>query len=97
MKKKKSFFDVLVCTEVQVYPVKDKSKTKAMARVILNEQLCLTGLRIIDGVNGFFVAYPLDPNCKGEDYRSIYYPLNKELRETIELAILEKYQELTMG
>jgi stage V sporulation protein G len=97
MKKKQQTFDVLTCTEVQVYPVKGQTKTKAMARVVLNEQLCLTGLRIIDGVNGFFVAYPLDPNCKGEDYRSIFYPLNKELRESIELAILEKYQELIMS
>ena len=84
-KKSEAFFDVLTCTSVQVYPVKESSggKTKAMARVTVNDQLQLTGLRIVDGVNGFFVSYPLDPSYKGEEYYSIYYPLHKELREHI--------------
>jgi stage V sporulation protein G len=94
-KESKSFFDVLTCTNVQVYPFKESSgKTKAYARVTLNEQRQLTGLRVVDGVNGFFISYPLDPRNKEENYKSIYYPLNKELREHIEQCVLEKYQEL---
>jgi len=95
-KKAAAFFDVLTCTSVQVYPVKESSsgKTKAMARVTINEQLQLAGLRVVDGVNGFFVSYPLDPSHKGEEYYSIYYPLHKELREHIEQCVLEKYQEM---
>jgi len=94
-KKSSSFFDVLTCTSVQVYPVKEPfGKTKAMSRVTLNDQLQLTGLRVVDGVNGFFVSYPLDPNYKGEDYHSIFYPLHKELREHIEQCVLEKFQEM---
>ncbi|MCL2207337.1 MAG: SpoVG family protein [Fibromonadales bacterium] len=95
-KKGTAFFDVLTCTQVQVYPFKESTsgKTKAMARVTINDQLQLTGLRVVDGVNGFFVSYPLDPNHKGEEYFSIYYPLHKELREHIEQCILEKFQEM---
>ncbi len=93
--KSTSFFDVLTCTSVQVYPFKESGgKTKAFARATINDQLQLTGLRVVDGANGFFVSYPLDPNYKGEDYHSIYYPLNKELRDHIEQCVLEKYQEL---
>jgi len=93
-KDSKNFFDVLTCTNVQVYPFKESGgKTKAYARVAINEQLQLTGLRVVDGANGFFVAYPIDPHYKGEDYHSVYYPLHKELREHIEQCILEKYQE----
>jgi len=94
--KSSTFFDVLTCTSVQVYPFKESSsgKTKAFARATINDQLQLTGLRVVDGVNGFFVSYPLDPTHKGEDYHSIYYPLNKELREHIEQCVLEKYQEI---
>jgi len=95
VKDQKGFFDVLTCTNVQVYPVRDASgKTLAFARIALNEQLVLTGLRIVDGVNGYFVSYPLDPKTKEETYHSIYYPLNKELREHIEQCILEEYQKL---
>jgi stage V sporulation protein G len=94
--KKKSFFDVLVCTDVQVYPVKERGKTKAIAKVVINEQLVLTGLRVIDGANGFFVSYPIDLTNQSEEYHSIYYPLVKELRDHVELCILEKYQDMTM-
>ncbi len=93
-KEPKTFFDALTCTSVHVYPFKESGgKTKAMARVSINDQLQLTGLRIIDGVNGFFVSYPNDPYHKSEDYHSIYYPIQKELREHIEQCVLERYQE----
>ncbi|MDR1759325.1 MAG: SpoVG family protein [Fibrobacter sp.] len=92
---KEILFDCLVVTHVQVYPLKEGNlgKTKAFARVLLNDQLLLTGLRIVDGANGFFVAYPNDPFYKGEEYRSIYNPVTRQLKEHIENCILEKYQE----
>jgi len=94
----KGLFDVLTCTNVQVYPVREASgKTLAFARIALNEQLVLTGLRIVNGVNGYFVSYPIDPRSKEETYHSIYYPLNKELRVHIEQCILEEYQALRTG
>ncbi|MDR3001636.1 MAG: SpoVG family protein [Fibromonadaceae bacterium] len=97
-KKSNAFFDALTCTAVQVYPFKENTgKTKAFARVTINEQLQLTGLRVVDGVNGFFVSYPIDPNYKGEDYHSIYYPLQRELRDHVEQCVLEKYQEAVAG
>jgi len=85
----------LQCTNVAVYPFKESAgKTKGYARIELNGQLVLTGLRIVNGVNGYFVSYPIDPRSKEEDYHSIYYPLCKELREHIEQAILAKYAEI---
>ena len=45
-----------------------------------------------NGANGFFVSYPNDPFYKGEDYRSIYFPITRECREHIENCVLEKYQ-----
>jgi len=84
----------LQCTQVSVYPFKSDGKTKAFARVEIEGQLVLTGLRIVDGVNGYFVSYPIDPRNKEEDYHSIYYPLCKELREHIEQCVLAKYAEI---
>jgi len=84
----------LQCTRVNVYPFASDGKTKAFARIELNEQLVLTGLRIVNGVNGYFVSYPIDPRNKKEDYHSIYYPLGKELREHIEQAILAEYAKI---
>lgn len=84
----------LEITNVQVYPLKEAvGKTRAMVRVVLEDQLQLTGMRIVDGSNGLFVGYPNDPGYKGEDFKSLFYPVTKELREHIEHAVLAKYQE----
>ena len=88
-------YPCLKITSSQVFPLREPTgKTVALARILLNEQLQLTGLRIVNGVNGLFVSYPNDPSYKGDDYRSIYYPVTRELREHIENTLIEKYQEM---
>jgi stage V sporulation protein G len=87
--------ETLQITGCQVYLLKEPSaKTRAMVRVVLNDQLQLTGMRIVDGANGLFVAYPNDPGYKGDDYRSLFYPVTKELRDHIEFVVIAKYQEV---
>lgn len=95
---KDSPFDVLVVTNVQVFPFKGGATLghmKAMARIVLNDQFVVQGLRVIEGENGLFVGYPPDPFYKGEDYRSQCFPMTRQLREHIENCVLEKYHELT--
>ena len=90
-----SAFDCLAVTQVQVYPFKEgpfTGKMLAMASIVLNDQLQVRGLRIMDGENGLFVGYPNDPFYKGEDFRSICFPMTRQLREHIENCVLEKYQ-----
>ena len=85
----------LTVTNIQIFPLKEPiGKTKAMVRVQLNDELQLTGLRIVDGVNGLFIAYPNDPGYKGEDFRSIFYPLTRDLRDHIESEVLIKYKKM---
>ena len=90
-----SAFDCLSVTSVQVYPFKkgpSTGKMLAMASIVLNDQLQVRGLRIMEGENGLFVGYPNDPFYKGEDFRSICFPMTRQLREHIENCVLEKYQ-----
>lgn len=85
----------MTITNIQVYPLLEPAgKTKAMARVILDDQLQLTGLRVVQGSNGLFLAYPNDPGYRGEDYRSLFYPVTKALREYIESEVLIKYRQI---
>ena len=89
-------FDCLAVTQVQVFPFKDDGNlgvTKAMANIVLNDQLVIRGLRVKDGVNGLFVSFPLDPFYKGEEFRSVCFPLTRQLREHIENVVIEKYQQ----
>lgn len=82
-------------TNVQVYPIKGPNgKLRALARVSIEDQLQLTGLRVYDGVHGLFVCYPNDTSRKGEEYHQIYYPLTSEFRANVEKAILEEYDKV---
>lgn len=85
----------MVVTAVQVYPFKvgaTLGHMKGMANVVLNDALTIRGLRIMEGENGMFVGYPLDPFYKGDEFRSIVFPMTRALREHIENSVLEKYQ-----
>lgn len=85
-------FDCLAVTSVQLFPFREDIKfgnIRGLATVVLNEQLLIRGLRVMDGENGLFVAYPNDP--KTEDCRSLVFPLTRALREHIENCVLEKY------
>ena len=95
-KKQSNGFECLSVTSVQVYPFRDGAKLGNMlglANVVLNDQLLLSGLRIMDGINGKFVGYPPNPLYKGEDFRSVCSPITRELREHIESTVLTKYQQ----
>lgn len=93
-----SQFDVLAVTKVNVFPFKvgvNLGHIKGLAQVILNDQLVINGLRIMDGENGLYVGYPCDPFYKGEDLRSVCFPITRQLREHIENCVLEMYQAVT--
>lgn len=88
-------FDCLAVTNVQVFPFKEGPSLghiKALASIVLNDQMLIRGLRVMEGENGLFVGYPCDPFYKGEDFRSLCNPITRQLREHIENCVLEKYQ-----
>ena len=92
---KECSFDCLAVTKVEVFPFKEGAgmgHMKGLAQVVLNDQMVMRGLRVMDGEYGLFVSYPNDPFYKGDDYRNIYNPITRKLREHIENCVLEKYQ-----
>ena len=91
-------FDCLAVTNVQVYPFKEGANLghmKGVATIVLNDQIQIRGLRVMDGENGMFVGYPNDPFYKGEDLRSIFLPITKELRKHVEDRVIEEYLKKT--
>ena len=91
----KMTFDTLAVTNVQVFPFANNPDfaTKAMATIVLNDQIQIRGLRVCEGENGLYIGFPRDPFFKGEDFRSLVAPVTRRLREEIETAVLEKYQQ----
>ena len=91
-------FDVLAVTDVKVYVFNESSnmdQVKGLATIVLNDQLQIRGLRVMEGINGMYVAYPNDPFYKGEELRAGVFPMTKQLCEHIENCVLEKYMEAT--
>lgn len=85
-------------TQVNVYPLNEGAyigRLKALANIVLNDQIQVRGLRVMDGENGLFVGYPVDKFYNGEDFRNIVFPITAELRHHIEKSVLEKYDEAT--
>lgn len=85
-------------TKVDVYPFKEGAyigHVKAIANIVLNDQIQVRGIRVMDGECGLFVGYPTDPFYKGEGFRNIVFPITAELRHQIEKSVLEKYDEVT--
>ena len=83
-------------TSCQIFPFHDAStlgKVKALASIVIGDQFQFRGLRVMDGENGLFVGYPVDPFFKGEDFRTICNPITRALREHVENTVLEKYQQ----
>lgn len=85
----------LEVTEVQVFPVREDpfmGHIKALAEIVLNDQLIIRGLRVMNGENGIYLAFPTDPFYKGDDFRLVCAPVTRQLREHIEGCVLEAYQ-----
>jgi stage V sporulation protein G len=47
----------------------------------------------MEGENGLFVGYPVDPFFKGDYFRHLVQPITRPLREHIENCVLEKYTQ----
>ena len=88
-------YPTMTITQVQVFPIaRPEGKLLAFARVLLNDQLLLSSLRIYNGSKDLFVSYPNDPYHNGEDYRQLFYPITRELRDDIEKAVLDEYHRM---
>ena len=66
-------------------------KLKAFASITIENKLVLTGIKIIEGKNGLFVAMP--SNKKGEEYFDIFFPITKEYRQYIIDEVLKEYNK----
>lgn len=80
-------------TEVQIKKFeKENSRMKGIATVILDNEFAVRDIRIIDGVNGLFIAMPSRKKANG-DYKDTAHPITKEARKKFEDAIFEAYEK----
>ena len=71
---------------------KQGSREKGYSIIELDGELKINGIRIIEGNERMFAAMP-NRKVSNEKYIDYVYPINKELRQKIETAILEEYNK----
>ena len=79
-------------TDIRVRKITSEGKMKAIVSVTLDNMLVIHDIKVIEGVEKMFVAMPSRKNAEGE-YKDIVHPITSQLRETLQKAILEKYEE----
>ena len=83
-----------VITDIRVFPINNKkSNCRAMVSVTLADVFCITGIKIMDGSKGLFVAMPSAKNKKDE-WHDICYPITKEFRKVMSDSILNAFDSL---
>lgn len=84
-------------TDVRIYPIKNgkkDSKLLAFASVTLVDVFAITGIKIYDGKDGYFVSMP-SMKTKDGDYKDICYPVTKEFREELINTVIDAYIDET--
>jgi stage V sporulation protein G len=77
--------------EARAYPIAEpKSNTLAFASVNIDDKFAVSGIRIVSGENGLFVAMPQTRDNRG-DWRDVCFPVTKELRQQISDTVLSEY------
>ncbi len=86
-------------TDVIVFPIKNRvkdSKLSAFAKVIINDQLMINGMRIVEGKNGPFVTFPSEWNKEESRRYDICRAITPELKSYLCEQVLNQYS-LTMS
>ncbi len=82
-------------TDVRIRKVAKDGKMKAVVSITLDGEFVIHDIKVIEGEKGLFIAMPSRKASDGE-YRDIAHPINSSTRDTIQMTILEKYQESLM-
>lgn len=78
-------------TSVNVHKIeKEGSRMKGIASIVLDDSFAVHDIRIIEGDNGLFIAMPSRKTATGS-YRDIAHPINPEVRQLLQDAILDAY------
>ena len=80
-------------TDVRIRKVAKDGKMKAVVSITLDGEFVVHDIKVIEGEKGLFIAMPSRKASDGE-YRDIAHPINSSTRDTIQMTILEKYQEI---
>jgi stage V sporulation protein G len=81
---------VVDITEVKI-SLRNEEKLKAFATITLDDCFVVRGLKVISGVDGYFVSMPSRRHRDGA-YHDIAHPINNDMRQLIEDKVLDAFE-----
>ncbi|HBY56780.1 MAG TPA: stage V sporulation protein G [Candidatus Atribacteria bacterium] len=79
-------------TDVRLRKIETEGKLRAYVSITFDDSFVVHDLRVIDGNKGMFVAMPSKRLPNG-DHKDIAHPINTEIREKIQNAVLDVYRK----
>lgn len=79
-------------TDIRVKKITTDGKMKAVVSVTFDHAFVVHDIKVIESQDKLFTAMPSRRTADGE-FRDIAHPINKEMRDYMEKAIIQKYQE----
>ncbi len=79
-------------TDVKVRKLFDEGPMKAIVSVTFDGQLAVHDIKVINAREKLFIVMPSRKN-PDETYRDIVHPINAQFRSTLEVAVIEAYEQ----
>jgi stage V sporulation protein G len=81
-------------TDVRLRRVQSDGRMKAIASITIDHEFVVHDIRVIEGLNGVFVAMPSKRTPDGE-FRDIAHPISSTTRDKIQRAVLDVFEQST--
>lgn len=82
-------------TDIKIRKINAEGRMKAVVSVTFDDVFVVHDIKVIDGADKLFIAMPSRKTPEGE-YRDIAHPINAEMREILQTAILKEYEEFKL-
>ncbi len=80
-------------TDIRVKKISSDGKMKAVVSVTFDDAFVVHDIKVIEGQDKLFTAMPSRKTPENE-FKDIAHPINSQMREILEKAIIEKYNEV---
>ena len=80
-------------TDIRVKKISSEGKMKAVVSVTFDDAFVVHDIKVIEGQDKLFTAMPSRKTPENE-FKDIAHPINSQMRELLEKAIIDKYNEI---
>ncbi len=79
-------------TDIRVRRMTAEGKMKAVVSVTFDNAIVIHDIKVIEAQDKLFIAMPSRKTPEGV-FKDIAHPINAEMRDALQKAILQKYEE----